>query len=179
MRVPRSLTQDNQKELHEMTLDPLLNAPFVIQLHALSAIAAGLIGPFAIWRKTRALWHRLAGALWIVLMLTVATSALFIHTIQLIGPFSPIHLLSGLVYYSLFVAIRHVRAGRYLAHGLAMRSLYLQSLGIAGLFALSPGRIMHNIFFGDNMPMGLAVMAILAVGLVILLRSKPRLQFLR
>ena len=91
-----------------MTLDPLLNAPFVIQLHAASAIAASLIGPFAIWRKTRDIWHRLAGALWIVLMLTVANSALFIHTIQLIGPFSPIHLLSGLVYYSLFVAIRHM-----------------------------------------------------------------------
>lgn len=160
-------------------LTSLATWPFVIQLHAGAAVFALLIGPFAIWRKRRDIWHRVAGLTWILLMLTVATSAWFIHGFQLIGPFSPIHAFSLITYWSLFQAIRHVRAGRYQAHGKEMRSLYLQALGIAGLFTLLPGRMMHEVLFGDQVVLSLAIMALIGVGLIMILRRTPRLEILR
>ncbi len=160
-------------------LTAFLALPDVILLHATAAILALVIGPFAIWRRRRDVWHRVAGLTWIILMLIVATSAWFIHGIQMLGPFSPIHLFSVITYRSLFVALRHVRAGRYQAHGAEMRSLYLQALGIAGLFTLLPGRMLHQIFFGDQMILGLAVMALIGAGLVVLMRRKPRLLIVR
>jgi len=153
--------------------------PLVIQIHTLAAIFALIVGPIAIWRKRRDIWHRVAGMAWIVLMLIVATSAWFIHGIKLVGPFSPIHLFSLLVYYSLLQAIRHLRAGRYHAHGKAMRSLYLQSLGIAGIFTLLPGRRMSMLLFGDHVLLAVCAMAVLGCALIYLLWRKPRLQILR
>lgn len=153
--------------------------PFIIQLHTGAAILALLIGPFALWRARRDRLHRVAGAAWIVLMLVVATSAWFIHTVKVIGPFSPIHLFAVLTYWSLFVALRHVRAGRYQEHGTAMRLLYLQALGIAGVFTLLPGRTMSRMIFGDQVAINLTVMTVIAVGLVALLRRTPRLRIVR
>ncbi len=153
--------------------------PLVIQVHAGAAVLALLLGPFAIWRKRKDVWHRLAGMIWIVLMLVVATSAWFIHGWQLIGPFSPIHLFSLLTYYSIFQALRHVRAGRYRQHGAALRGLYLQALGLAGLFTLLPGRMMHQLIFGDDVVLSVSVMGLIGVGLFVMLRRKPRLNYVR
>lgn len=153
--------------------------PVVIQLHAGAAILALVLGPFAIWRRRKDIWHRLVGVTWIVLMLVVATTAWFIHGWQLIGPFSPIHLFSLLTYYSIFEALQHARAGRYREHGATLRGLYLQALGIAGLFTLLPGRRMHQLIFGDDVVSGLVVMACLGVGLVLVFRQKPDLRFVR
>lgn len=153
--------------------------PLVVQIHAGAAVLALLIGPMAIWRKRRDRLHRFVGATWLVLMLVVATSAWFITEIRLIGPFSPIHIFSLMTYWSIFQALRHVRAGRYLAHGAELRSLYLQALGIAGIFTLLPGRDLHALIFGEKIVLALGVMAVLATGLVVILRRKPRLQIIR
>ena len=153
--------------------------PTIIQIHAAAAILALALGPFALWRKRRDRVHRWVGAIWILLMLTVATTAWFINTIRLIGPFSPIHVFSLLTYGTLFVALRHVRAGRYHAHGVAMRSLYLQALGVAGVFTLLPGRAMHQILFGDQQALAVMIMVAVGVALVVLLRRAPRLHIVR
>lgn len=156
-----------------------LDLPVIIQVHTFAACAALLIGPVAIWRSRRDWLHRACGRIWVALMLLVAVSALFINEIRLIGPFSPIHLFSLLVFRSLFVAIRHVRAGRLREHGAEMRSLYLQALGLAGVFTLLPGRVMNRLIFGDNTVLALGVMGLIIAALAVLLRRRPRLVVLR
>jgi len=153
--------------------------PNIIQWHAGAAIFAMAIGPFTLWRRRRDKFHRMLGGLWIILMIVVATTAWFIHTIQLIGPFSPIHLFSLWTYWSLFVALRHVKAGRYKAHGAEMQGLYLWALGVTGIMTLMPGRAMHRILFGSDSWAGLTAMAVLGVGLILVWRYKPTLRVVR
>ncbi|KMW57150.1 putative membrane protein [Candidatus Rhodobacter oscarellae] len=130
-----------------MQLAPLLEATPVIQVHMLSALAAILVGPFALYRRRRDRWHRRLGYGWTGAMLLAATSALFIPSagLALLGPFGPIHALVLLVYAGLWQAIRAIRAGRVTEHRAAMSSLYWRGIGIAGLFTLMPGRIVNRM----------------------------------
>ena len=84
-----------------MSLSPLLSAPPAIQIHAFAAMAAFLIGAFVLWRRKGTALHRALGRIWVGLMLVVATSALFINEIRLIGPFSPIHIFVLVTYLGL------------------------------------------------------------------------------
>src|ERR1700726_4859956 len=92
-----------------MTLAPLLDAPSIIQIHALAAIAAFAVGLVQLTAPKGTVPHRLIGWSWVLLMLTVAVSSLFIHKIRLWGPWSPIHLLSILVLVTLPLAVIHAR----------------------------------------------------------------------
>jgi uncharacterized membrane protein len=130
-----------------MTLQPLLNAPFVIQIHALAAIAAFAVGLVQLTAPKGTIPHRLIGWSWILLMLTVAVSSLFIHTIRLWGPWSPIHLLSILVLVTLPLAVMHARRHDIAQHRMTMLMLFTGALVIAGGFTFLPGRIMHAVVF--------------------------------
>ena len=88
------------------------------------------------------------GRIWVLLMITIATSSLFIHGIEMIGPFSPIHLLSLWVLLGVPFAVRHARRGRVDAHRRAMVGLFVGALVIAGALTLLPGRVMHEVLFG-------------------------------
>lgn len=68
-----------------------------------------------------------------------SNSALFIHELRLIGPFSPIHILSFVVLHSLWSAIRDVRRGDIKSHERTMKNLYFLALIITGGFTLFPG----------------------------------------
>ena len=81
-------------------------------------------------------------------MALVAISGFFIHETQVIGIFSPIHLLLVLVLVTLWRAIRHVRRGNDPAHRRAMILLYWLSLYLTGLFTFWPGRIMYHVVTG-------------------------------
>jgi uncharacterized membrane protein len=131
-----------------MSLDPLLSAPFPIQIHALAAIAALLLGAIVLFRPKGTPVHKLMGRTWAALMLVVATSAFFINEIRLVGPFSPIHLFSILTYAGLAQGIWHIRHGNVRAHRAAMLGTYFMALGLAGAFTLLPGRRMHDVLFG-------------------------------
>ncbi len=125
-----------------MTLAPLLDAPFVIQIHALAAIAAFAVGLVQLTAPKGTIPHRLIGWSWVMLMLTVAVSSLFIHTIRLWGPWSPIHLLSILVLVTLPLAVMHARRHDIAQHRMAMLMLFTGALVIAGGFHL-PARPDH------------------------------------
>lgn len=134
-----------------MSLTPLLVASPAIQIHAFSAIAAFLLGGFVLWRRKGTALHKVLGRLWVALMLVVATSAIFINEIRLIGPFSPIHLFVVLTYLGLSqglwaIIVRHDVA----AHRANMQATYLGALLLAGAFTFLPGRRMHAVLFGDN-----------------------------
>ena len=132
-----------------MSLAPLLAASPVIQVHAFAAIAAFVLGAVQMIAPKGTLPHRRLGWVWAVLMVTIAGTSLFIHTIRTFGPFSLIHLLSILVLVQVPVAIWAARTRRIKAHARTMTSLFVFALIIAGGFTFFPGRIMHQVVFGS------------------------------
>ncbi len=131
-----------------MTLAPLLTASPAIQLHAFAAMTAFALGIVQLSAPKGTLPHRALGWIWVVLMLAVAISAFWIHTIRLWGPWSPIHLLAIFTLIMLPIAVLHARRHRVLQHRIAMLSIFFGALVIAGAFTLVPGRIMHAVVFG-------------------------------
>ncbi|MCA0034420.1 DUF2306 domain-containing protein [Mesorhizobium sp. B263B2A] len=148
-----------------MSLTPLLHASPVIQLHALIAVAALLLGAMQLWRTKGDRLHRALGRVWMALMATVAISGLFIWTIRLWGPFSPIHLLSLFVLVMLWRGVRAAPGGNIAAHRRIMQGTYIIGLAITGLLTFIPGRTMYFVAFGPEgaTPGKLAVFAALGV----------------
>ena len=131
-----------------MSLAPLLAASPVIQVHAFAAMGAFALGLLQLAAPKGTLPHRTVGWIWVVLMLAVAVSSFWIHEIRLLGPFSPIHLLSILTLVTVPLAVLAARRHRVVTHRKAMTSIFLGALVIAGLFTFMPGRIMHQAAFG-------------------------------
>ncbi|EPX78045.1 hypothetical protein Salmuc_03367 [Salipiger mucosus DSM 16094] len=92
--------------------------------------------------------HLILGYGWVSIMALVAGSSFWIHEFRLIGPFSPIHVLSAITLIALWYAIRAARAGRIAAHRSATLYLYVMALLLTGAFTLIPGRTMHAVLFG-------------------------------
>jgi len=132
----------------QQSLDPLLGAPLEIQIHATAALAALALGATALVLRKGTPLHRALGRSYAALMFVVATSALFINEIRLVGPFSPIHLFVLLTYVSLAMAIWHIRHGRLKQHRAWMATLYFGALILTGAFTLLPGRRTHDVLFG-------------------------------
>jgi uncharacterized membrane protein len=165
-----------------MSLDPILAAPLAIQIHAFTATAAMLLGALVLFRRKGTPLHKLMGRIWVGLMLIVATSAIFINEIRLIGPFSPIHIFVVMTYYGIWEGIREIRRGNVQAHQASMKSLYLGALLLTGAFTLLPGRRMHAVLFGADsgwipsmiaIPLALALTAYLWVRLMPRRRARP------
>ncbi len=134
-----------------MSLAPLLNAPFAIQLHAFAAMGAFALGILQFVAPKGTLPHRTVGWIWAGLMLVVAISSFWItgDSVRLAGPFSPIHLLSILVLFMLPAALLFAHRHKVSAHSKTMTGLFIGALIIAGLFTFVPGRIMHTVAFGS------------------------------
>jgi len=118
-----------------------------IQVHALAAMAAFAIGVVQL-SAPKGTPRQAVGWLWVLLMLVVAVSAFFIHTIRLWGPWSPIHLLAIFTLVMLPIAVLHAHRHHVAQHRTAMISIFLGVLVIAGIFTFYPGRIMHAVVFG-------------------------------
>jgi uncharacterized membrane protein len=131
-----------------MSLAPLLDAAPQIPLHAFAAMAAFALGLIQFAAPKGTLPHRTIGWIWVALMAAVAVSSFWIHQIRLLGPFSPIHLLSIFVLVMLPLAVWRAHRHDVSGHRIAMVSLFTGALVIAGLFTLLPGRIMHAVVFG-------------------------------
>ncbi|RUV41454.1 MAG: DUF2306 domain-containing protein [Mesorhizobium sp.] len=132
-----------------MSLGPLLTAPPPIPWHAFAAFAALAIGGAQLALPKGTTRHRVLGYAWAALMLGVAVSSFWIQQIRLIGPFSPIHILSILVIVTAPLAVWYAHTHKVAAHRSAMIKLYLFALIGAGIFTLVPGRIMHTVVFGQ------------------------------
>jgi uncharacterized membrane protein len=134
-----------------MTLSPLLTADPAVQIHALSAIAAFLIGAFVLWRRKGTGLHKALGRIWVVLMLVTATSSLFIHETRMWGLFSPIHLFALLTYAGIGQGLWAIIVRKDVAaHRANMQGVYLGALMLAGAFTFLPGRRMHHVLFGPD-----------------------------
>jgi uncharacterized membrane protein len=131
-----------------MSLAPLLNASPAIQIHAFAAMSAFVLGIAQFAAPKGTIPHRTVGWIWVGLMLTVAISSFWIHQSRLIGPFSPIHLLSIFTLVMVPLAVLAARRHNVKRHRWSMTFIFLGALVIAGLFTFVPGRIMNAALFG-------------------------------
>ncbi|KGT73942.1 membrane protein [Bradyrhizobium japonicum] len=131
-----------------MSVAPLLEAAPAIPLHAFAAMAAFVLGLVQFAAPKGTLPHRTIGWIWVGLMAVVAASSFWIHQIRLVGPFSPIHLLSIFTLVMLPLAVWRAHTHRVADHRRIMIMTFVGALVIAGLFTLMPGRIMHRVIFG-------------------------------
>ncbi len=131
-----------------MSLAPLIDAAPAIPLHAFAAMGAFVLGLVQFAAPKGTLPHRTLGWIWVALMATVATSSFWIHQLRLLGPFSPIHLLSIFTLTMLPLAVWKAHSHKVPAHRRAMILLFAGALVVAGMFTVLPGRIMHAVVFG-------------------------------
>jgi uncharacterized membrane protein len=131
-----------------MSLAPLLDAAPAIPLHAFAAMAAFVLGVVQFAAPKGTLPHRTFGWIWVALMAVVAISSFWIHELRIVGPFSPIHLLSIYVPVMLVVGVVAARRHNVRRHRITMLGLFGGALVIAGLFTFMPGRIMRTVVFG-------------------------------
>lgn len=159
-----------------MSLQPLLDASPTIQIHAFAATIAFFLGPFILFARKGNTRHKVLGRIWASAMIITIASSFFIFGIRLIGPFSPIHLLSIAAIYGLVQGINFARQGNISAHRKSMQSLYFGALIIAGAFTFFPGRIMSQVFFQNHQIPGfvfvLAAVLILHLGVRYALQQK-------
>lgn len=127
----------------------------VIAVHMSAALLATAIGPVALWarRSGNSLprLHRGAGYAWVTLMVLTALSALFIRhsPLALLAGFSVIHLLIPVTLGMLVLAFRFLFAGNVTGHRKTMRHLYVGACIVAGLFTLSPHRLLGQLVWGQ------------------------------
>lgn len=125
----------------------LARQPWVIQLHIAAALTALLLGTVQLVGIKGTGVHRLIGWSWVVAMVTVAVSSLFIRQINP-GSFSLIHLLSGWTLIALPMALFAIRRGRVARHASGMTWTFVGGLIVAGAFTFLPGRLLWEVFFG-------------------------------
>jgi uncharacterized membrane protein len=132
-----------------MSLAPLLDAAPAIPPHAFAAMAAFVLGIVQFAAPKGTLPHRTLGWIWVLLMALVAVSSFWIHQIRLLGPWSPIHLLSIFTLVMLPLGVWRAHRHDVTAHRRTMIGIFAGALVIAGAFTLVPGRIMHAVIFGQ------------------------------
>jgi len=159
-----------------MTLAPILEAPFIIQLHILAALPALIVGPFSIWGRTSRKLHKRLGYTWVSALAVLAISGLFIPSngLAVIGHFGPIHLFSVFALWGITRGVWLARAGQIKQHQASMRSTWFGSMGIAGLLNFIPGRRMNEVVFGGPSDLGWVVIGVGFVGLYFACRSRAR-----
>ena len=142
-----------------MQLTPL------IAVHMSAALGAIALGPVALWARKgaaqRPKLHRAFGYAWVTLMVTAATTAIFIRDFALpnLAGYTPIHLLVPVTLYSLFAAFRALAQGNIATHRKHMTTLYISACIVAGAFTLLPGRYLGNLVWGDWLGLTLPQMA--------------------
>lgn len=134
------------RSVPEASMTPL------IAVHAGFALAALVLGPFALWTRLgarqRPRWHRRAGYAWIACMIIAAASAVFIHgsdDLPRLAGFSPLHLLVPFTLLMLWLAFAFLRRGQIRGHRLTMLGLYFGACVTAGAFALLPDRLLGGL----------------------------------
>ena len=128
-----------------MNLELLFNASPAIQIHVYAALLAFVTGAWVLWRRKGNSSHKRWGKVWVVLMVITASTSFFINEIRLLGPFSPIHLISLWTMIALYLAIKQVRSGNIESHKRSMKATFIGAMGIAGALAFAPGRLMYDV----------------------------------
>jgi uncharacterized membrane protein len=126
--------------------------PMIIQIHLGFVMIAFGVGPVALLRRRRDWLHRAIGSIWVCAMFGVAISSFFISENPMLGPFSVIHILSFITLGGLAYGLRAAWRRDFIAHGRAMRALYVQALIIPGVFTFLLARRMNALVGGGEGP---------------------------
>ncbi|PQA88773.1 hypothetical protein [Hyphococcus luteus] len=138
-----------------MSLQPLLDAPWIIQAHAFAAMAAFVLGVIQIAAPKGTLPHKALGAVWVALMAVIAVSSIFVRPslnpgLPLAKWFSWIHIFTVMTIFSIALGVRLLlKSGPARKHhARPFIGIFIGGLIIAGALAFLPGRIMHDVLFG-------------------------------
>ena len=121
-----------------------MNVSQLVLLHLASVTAAFLIGSYLMLVRKGTPVHRALGKTYMLLMLGTAIVALLMPAAH---PYLFDHFgLLPVAYYvpTAYAAVRRCDIRR---HRNSMIGLYIGALVIAGLFAFTPGRLLHRCFF--------------------------------
>lgn len=164
-----------------MSAAAILTAPPAVQIHVAAACAALALSPVMIFRTRRDRWHKTGGYIWVLAVAVTALSSFLIHDLRLIGPFSPIHLLSVWTLWRLGAGLAAIFRRDIAEHQRIMRSIAFWALMVTGLVTLAPGRRMNFALFGGEAAAGYAALLIAALIVAIWLwrRGRPALSSLR
>jgi len=151
MRNWRGLLQAAARPIHAPDLTLLARAPLAVQIHlATLALAVGATAVLLAGVKGSRL-HRLLGWSWSTAMIATAVSTLFIK----VPPGWPsifglgyLHLFALLTFISVPRAVWAARHHQVDKHAGIISGFLVGGLGLAGLFALLPGRLMWQVLFG-------------------------------
>lgn len=163
-----------------MTLNPILDAPLAIQIHVFTVVPAAILGAWMLFGAKGTRLHKALGRVWLALMVVTSISSFFIHTIRMVGPFSPIHLLSILTLVTCVLVVWSARTRWLSLHRKAVLGMYWSGIGIAGAFTLVPGRIMNEVMLGGAQASWLLVIVVAALcaGVVIHIARGGRFTWL-
>ncbi len=139
-----------------MSLEPLLSATWIIQIHAFAALAALVLGTVQLVAPKGTVPHQLMGIIWLILMLIVAISSIFIRPsvfgwdLPFLQWFSFIHIFTISTLIAVGLAVHYLRqeGPAHRRHIYPIISIFIGGLIIAGAFTLLPGRIMGEVVFG-------------------------------
>ena len=120
-------------------------------LHLATVVPAFLLGTYQLIAPKGGAGHKSLGRVYMILMLVTAVVALFMSASIgpiIFGHFGPIHIFSVVTFYAVPKAYFAAQKKNFTVHRRAMILLYVGALLLAGSFALTPGRLLHQWLFG-------------------------------
>jgi uncharacterized membrane protein len=134
--------------LQSPDLTPILEASTPVRIHLAAAVICLALGAIQMLSPKGTLPHRLIGWVWVLLMMLLAGTSIFIKVI-FPGHFSYIHLLTAWVLLITPLGVMAARRGNIAMHARSMTGLFYLGLITAGAFTFMPGRILYKVFFGS------------------------------
>ena len=117
-----------------------------IVIHVATVLPCVPLGAYLLLTRKGTKLHKRLGKLWVALMLTTATAAIFIKSG---GSYSFIHVFVPMTYIASYKIIATARRGDMQGHRYEVISLYLGALMIPGVFSMAlPGRLLNVWLFG-------------------------------
>jgi uncharacterized membrane protein len=122
-----------------------LSTPVLIHLGF--ALVALVLGPIALLARKGTPGHRLAGYVWVAVMLGAAISSLFLHDYRRpnIAGYTVIHLVTLLTFAGVGRGVWLVMQRRIREHRKMMWGTYVGGCLVAGSFALAPHRLLGQL----------------------------------
>ena len=130
---------------------PILRASPAIQIHLATILLALIVTGILMSGVKGSRLHRMLGWAWTVAMLGTAVSTLFIRSPPFgphIGPFGVLHLFALLTFVSVPRAVLAARRHDVARHAAVISGFVIGGLGIAGIAAFLPGRMLWQVLFG-------------------------------